>query len=71
MLLVASVSTGKPLIWYLLPGLPLAFICLAYVLTKYYSESANRRISVIALTLYLASVVFWSLFVDLPPYVVT
>jgi dolichyl-phosphate-mannose--protein O-mannosyl transferase len=71
MLLIASASIGKPFIWYLLPGLPLGLISLTYVITATYAQSENRHLAGIFLAVYLASVVFWSLFVDLPPYVVT
>ena len=71
MLLLASTSTGKPFIWYVLPGLPLGFFSLAYVITTAYTKSENRRVTRILLAAYLASVVFWSLFAHLPPYVAT
>ena len=70
-LLLASASTGKPFIWYVLPGLPLGLFSLAYVITRAYTKSEDRRVTRILLAAYLASVVFWSLLVRLPPYVVT
>jgi len=70
-LLLASLSIGKPFIWYLLPGLPFAFISLAYVLNKIYDESRNKKIANYLLVMYLAMVTIWSFLIDLPPYVVT
>ncbi|MBS7626916.1 phospholipid carrier-dependent glycosyltransferase [Candidatus Bathyarchaeota archaeon] len=68
-ILVASTSFGKTFIWYLLPGLPFAYICLAYMLDRLYRDSGNKFGVKATLILYVAAVAFWSLFVELPPYI--
>ncbi|MEM3595562.1 MAG: phospholipid carrier-dependent glycosyltransferase [Candidatus Bathyarchaeia archaeon] len=67
--LVALTSLGKTFIWYLLPGLPFAYICLAYMLDRLYRDSGSRFWVKAALILYVAAVAFWSIFVELPPYI--
>jgi len=70
-LLVSSVSVGDPFVWYVLPGLPLAFISLTYVMNRMYVGSQNKFVATAAMLLYLASVAVWSLFIRLPPYIQT
>jgi hypothetical protein len=71
LLLSFSASVGEPFVWYLLPGLPSAFMCLTYVIAKIYAKSTNQLAAKSILLLYLVSNVIWSLFVDLPPYIQT
>lgn len=71
LLIASSASVGEPFIWYLLPGLPLAFISLTYMLNRMYVGSGNKVVATAILLLYLTAVVVWSLFVTLPPYIQT
>ena len=71
LLLLASVSVGKPFIWYLLPGLPFAFLSLVFVINSIYMESTNKWARRTILGLYIVSIIVWSVLVDLPPYIKT
>jgi len=68
LLLSSSASLGEPFVWYLLPGLPLAYISLTYVVNKTHVESTNKTVATSIIFLYLVLIVVWSLFVRLPPY---
>jgi hypothetical protein len=71
LLLLASVSVGKPFIWYLLPGMPFAFISFVYMINRFYIGSGSKKVANVILALYLASVAVWSLFVNVPFYITT
>jgi hypothetical protein len=74
LLLITLTATGKPFIWYLLPGLPFAFISLAYMINRLYDDSMKTGLAKAILILYIASVLFWSLsqhLVNLPQYIIT
>jgi hypothetical protein len=68
--LLIATSTGKPFIWYLLPGLPFAFISLIYITERIYFNSEKKNYSKLILTGYIIAVIVWSLFVQLPSYIV-
>jgi dolichyl-phosphate-mannose--protein O-mannosyl transferase len=69
LVLVGLFSRGKPFIWYLIPGLPFAFISLAYMIVRIFARSENRSLAKGVLALYIASIFVWSLFINLPPYI--
>jgi hypothetical protein len=69
--LVASTSVGKTFIWYLLPGIPFAYISLAYMFDRIYRYSENKVWVDAALLSYVSAVAFWSIFIELPPYIKT
>ena len=69
-LLLISTSTGKPFIWYLLSALPFAFISLVYVIERIYIKSENKITAKLIISAYIISIIIWSLFVNLPPYIV-
>jgi hypothetical protein len=71
LLLITLIARGKPFIWYLLPGLPFAFISLAYVINRFYDDSMKTGLAKAILILYLASIFLWSLLANLPQYIVT
>jgi 4-amino-4-deoxy-L-arabinose transferase-like glycosyltransferase len=68
LLLSSSASLGEPFIWYLLPGLPLAFISLTYMVNKTHADSTNKTVASAIIFSYVVLIVVWSLFVRLPPY---
>ncbi|WP_455369896.1 phospholipid carrier-dependent glycosyltransferase [[Eubacterium] cellulosolvens] len=68
--LLIATSTGKPFVWYLLSGLPFAFISLVYVFERIYIKSENKITAKLIIAGYVISIIVWSLFVDLPSYIV-
>jgi len=69
LLFLAIFSTGQHFIWYMLPVFPLAFVSLGYTIHRIYTESRNKKRAEVILILYLASAAVWSLFVEMPPYI--
>ena len=67
--LLIVTSTGKPFIWYLLAGLPFAFISLVYMIERIYLNSEKKIIAKIIFIFYILAVIVWSLFVQLPSYI--
>jgi len=68
--LLIATSTGKPFIWYLLSALPFAFISLVYVIERIYIKSENKITAKLIITAYIISIIVWSLFVNLPSYII-
>jgi len=68
--LLIATSTGKPFIWYLLSGLPFAFICLVYITERIYINSEKKIYGKLILAGYIIAIIVWSLFVELPSYIV-
>jgi predicted membrane-bound dolichyl-phosphate-mannose-protein mannosyltransferase len=68
--LLIATSTGKPFVWYLLSGLPFAFISLVYVIERIYMNSEKKVTAKLIITGYILSIIIWSLFVNLPSYIV-
>ncbi len=68
--LLITISTGKPFVWYLLSGLPFAFISLVYVIERIYMNSEKKITAKLIIAGYILSIIIWSLFVNLPSYIV-
>jgi dolichyl-phosphate-mannose--protein O-mannosyl transferase len=68
-LLLWALSLGKNFIWYLLPGIPFGFASLVYVINKLYSQTGQGLTSKIAIAIYIAALIVWSVYVEVPQYV--
>ena len=68
--LLIATSTGKPFIWYLLSGLPFAFISLVYITERIYINSEKKNYAKLILAGYIIAIIVWSLFVKIPSYIV-
>jgi hypothetical protein len=62
---IAATSYGQVNIWYLLPGLPFAFIALAYMICALTQAHSPRKTALIILV-YCPAVAVWSLYFQLP-----
>jgi len=71
LVLLSGVSVGKIFIWYLLPGLPFAFVSLTYMISRVYSEVSRKTAPRIVMAVYVALIVVWSLFVKIPQFIRT
>jgi energy-coupling factor transporter transmembrane protein EcfT len=68
-MLLWALSLGKNFIWYLLPGIPFGFASLVYVINKLYSQSGQGSRSKITIAVYVAALIFWSAYVEVPQYI--
>jgi len=69
LILLGALSPGKNFIWYLLPVIPFGFISIVYMINKFYTESSRRITPKIAIAIYMAALIAWSLYIEVPPYV--
>ena len=69
LVLIGFFSRGKPFIWYLIPGMPFAFISLAYMIDRIFLRCENKSVAKVVLTLYIVSIFVWSLIINLPSYI--
>jgi len=69
LVLIGLFSRGKPFIWYLIPGMPFAFISLAYMIDRIFLRCENKSVAKGVLALYIVSIFVWSLFINVPSYI--
>jgi hypothetical protein len=66
--LLALISFGQVFVWYILPGLPFAFISLAYFIESIYKESKNKKAVALFILAYTIALSIWSIAVQLPSF---